>query len=111
MLNTRDGPLAKLPHFEVLRTKKVTAAGRPCINLIGRYDYEGNKGYPQIIDQTYIIDGADGFILHFEVGEPGYDALTHSIAMLQKEFAPITPAPPKKPDKTDKQDKTDKGAR
>jgi hypothetical protein len=95
MLSTRDGPLAKLPHFAVLQTKKVSAAGRPCVNLVGRYDYEGNKNFPQIVDQTYIVDGGDGFILHFEVNEAGYDSLVQRIADLQKHFTPITPPPPK----------------
>jgi hypothetical protein len=89
LLTTRDRYLAKLPHYTVLRQGEVKVAGRRCAKLIGRYDYQGNKGYPQIVENAFVIDGADGFVIHMEIPEALYKSMAYELAEIYKSFKPI----------------------
>jgi hypothetical protein len=95
MLTTRDRFLTKLPHFAVMRQGSVKIAGRPCAQLIGRYDYQGNKGYPQIIENAYVVDGSDGYIIHMEIPEGLYKAMAKELIDVYKSFklVPVKAAP------------------
>ncbi len=92
MLTTRDRFLAKLPHFTVLRQGTVKVAGRNCAKLIGRYDYQGNKGYPQIVENAYVVDGGDGFIIHMEIPEGLYRSFERDLRDVYKSFKPVPSA-------------------
>jgi hypothetical protein len=91
MLTTRDRFLQKLPNFTVLKQGSAKIAGRACATMIGRYDYQGNKGYPQIIENGYVVDGGDGFIIHVEVQEAAYNYAAREIADIYKTFRTIAP--------------------
>lgn len=91
MLTTRDRFLSKLANFTILKQGSAKIAGRQCATLIGRYDYQGNKGYPQIIENAYVVDGGDGFIIHFEVQEPGYTYAARDALDVYKSFKMIAP--------------------
>lgn len=103
MLTTRDRFTQKLPNFTVLKQGQTKIAGRACATLTGRYDYQGNKGYPQIIENGFVIDGGDGFIIHLEVEEAGYNYAIRELAGVYKTFKTIPPpaaapvAPPSSP--------------
>lgn len=88
-LTTRDRFRDKLPNFTVIRQGTAKIAGRPCATMLGRYDYQGNKGYPQIVENAFIVDGAEGFIIHTEVAEPGYPYIARDIADVYKTFKTI----------------------
>jgi len=92
LLTTRDRYLAKLPHFTMLRQNAVKVAGRKCARLIGRYDYQGNKGYPQIVENAFVVDGADGFVIHMEIQEGLYKAMANELLEIYKSFRPIAVA-------------------
>jgi hypothetical protein len=91
LLTTRDRFLQRLPHFTVLKQGTAKIAGRLCATLIARYDYQGNKGYPQIIENGYVVDGGDGFIIHIEVQEAAYQYAAREIADIYKTFRTIPP--------------------
>jgi hypothetical protein len=93
LLTTRDRFLQKLPHFTVLRQNQVKIAGRKCAKLIGRYDYQGNKGYPQIVENAYVVDEADGFIIHFEIPEGLYRGFERELNDLYKSFKTVAVPP------------------
>ena len=64
MLTTRDRFLDKLPSFNaMLKTATVKIAQRNCAWMIARYDFQGNRAYAQIIENAYVVDGSDGFII------------------------------------------------
>jgi hypothetical protein len=113
MLTTRDRFQQRLPNFTVLKQGTTKIAGRQCARLIGRYDYQGNKGYPQIIENGFVVDGGDGFIIHMEVEEAGYTYAARELAGVYKSFrtipppaaAPVAPPAPAGADATKKPSK------
>ncbi len=110
MLTTRDRFLNKLPNFTVIKQTSAKIAGRACAVLIARFDYNGNKGYPMIIENGYVVDGGDGFIIHMETVENGYQYAGRELADVYKTFkmipppaaAPVAPPPPTAPTTTTK---------
>lgn len=107
MLVTRDRFIEKLPGFTVLRTSQVKIAGRTCSWMMGRYQFQGNRGYPQIVENAYVVDGADGFIIHSEIAEQQYNDIVPMLNDIYKSFKTITPQverpvapPPPKPEPT-----------
>lgn len=92
MLTTRDNHLKKLPNFEVVQTRRVKIAERQCAVLTGKYDYQANKGHPQYIEQAYIIDGGDGFIIHVEVPGYAYNEMLDRIKEIYSSFRPLSTA-------------------
>ncbi len=95
MLETRDNHLKKLPNFTVLSTRKAKIAGRNCAILLGRYDYQGNKAYPLAVEQAYVIDGSDGFVIGLEVPLGQYNDMQPRMKQIYESFQPLQPAPPK----------------
>ena len=97
MLTTRDNHLAKLPNFSVMQTRKAKIADRNCVVMTGRYDYQANKGHPQVIEQAYVIDGSDGFIIHLEVPAYAYNDVQDRIREVYESFRPLSVAGPSGP--------------
>lgn len=97
MLTTRDKHLAQLPNFRTLKSYKVKIAGRQCAVLLGEYDFQGNKGYPQTVEQAYVIDGSDGFIIHLEVPSASYGDFSDRLLEIFRSFRPMSPAATAKP--------------
>ncbi len=91
MLTTRDRFLNKLPNFAVLKNTTFKIAHRPCAVMIARFDYQGNKGYPMIIENGYVVDGGDGYIIHMETADAGYQYAARELADVYKSFRMIPP--------------------
>jgi hypothetical protein len=73
--------------------------------LRGRYDFQGNKAYPMAIEQAYVIDGSDGFVLGMEIPYVYYNEMASRMKQLYASFAPVAPkseAPPVPPPATKK---------
>ena len=95
LLTTRDRFQSMLPGFAVLKQQSVKIAGRSCAWMLAHYDYQGHRGFPQVIENAYIVDGGDGFIIHSEVAETDYQAAAPVLGEVYKSFRTIAPAPDK----------------
>jgi len=91
MLTTRDNHLAKLPNFTVEQVRKIRIANRTCTLLRARYDYQGNKQYPMALEQAYIIDGTEGFIVGMEVPYEVYGDMADRLQQVYKSFVHVRP--------------------
>lgn len=101
MLTTRDNHLKKLPNFTVLQTRKVKIADRTCMVMTGQYDYQANKAHQQVIEQAYVVDGSDGFVIHIEVPAYAYGDIQDRVREIYQSFRPLSTtskAPPPPPE-------------
>jgi|GEM_PF-4831311 len=112
MLRSRDYVLNKLPHFEIKSTQTILIGGQVGVQLIGQYDYLGNKAYTMMIEESYFKDNTNGFIFHLEIPQGFYPALAPVMQQIYQGFVPQQLIPttlpaeePKKPKKTKKTNK------
>jgi len=91
MLTTRDNYLSKLSNFTVEQIRKTRIANRTCTVLRGRYDFQGNKAYPMAIEQAYVIDGSDGFVLGMEVPYDAQSEMWERMRQVYQSFVPVRP--------------------
>ena len=91
MLTTRDNHLARLPNFTVEQVRKMRIANRTCTILRGRFDFQGNKAYPMAIEQAYVIDGTDGFVIGMEVPYEAYHDMSERMQQVYRSFVPVRP--------------------
>lgn len=91
MLTTRDNHLVKLANFTVEQIRKTHIANRICTVLRGRYDFQGNKAYPMAIEQAYLIDGSEGFVIGMEVPYDAQADMWERMRQVYQSFVPVRP--------------------
>lgn len=91
MLTTRDNHLNKLANFTVEQIRKTHIANRTCTVLRGRYDFQGNKAYPMALEQAYVIDGSDGFVIGMEVPYDAQGDMWERMRQVYQSFVPVRP--------------------
>lgn len=68
-LRAIDERLSKMPFFKLLSKRRVTLAGKKAATITGAYAHQGNIQFPRAIEEVYLVNDKEAFILHFECFE------------------------------------------
>ncbi len=91
MLNAIESRLGKLPNFKVVNKRNVQIAGTKGAAVVGTYSYQGNIQYPLVVEEVYLVAGAEAFIFHFECFEPFAVELANDVNLFYASFMPRPP--------------------
>lgn len=87
LLNALEQRLDKLPSFRESERRDVTVAGSPAAVISGGYYYQGNAQYPRVIEELYVVRGAEAFTFHFECYAPLAARVGSVLEGIYKSFA------------------------
>lgn len=78
--------LSKLPSYRQLRRRDVQVGGSRAVALTASYAHQGNAQYKRIVEEIYVVAGAEAFIIHFECFQPSVSRYAKDLEIFYASF-------------------------